>query len=155
MNVSTGSAARAARGTAALTRVWRASLGVLVLLVVETGTGMYVNSDVTVPKADHGGSLSTAIKNGPAMLGLHAVIGLLLGLGALGVLVQAVLARHWGVVALSAVGLFALAFASVSGTSFTSSGDSADSTAMTVMTGLALVCYAVNLYVLRPDRLNA
>ncbi len=65
-------------------------------------------------------------------------------------LLQAVLARHWGVTASSALGLVALAFASVTGTSFTSAGDAADSMAMSVMTGVALLCYAANLYVLRP-----
>jgi hypothetical protein len=46
--------------------------------------------------------------------------------------------------------VFALAFASVTGTSFTSTGDAADSMAMSVMTGVALLCYAANLYALRP-----
>lgn len=71
--------------------------------------------------------------------------------GSLGVLVQAVMARPWGVVALSAVGLLALAFASVAGTGFTSTGDNSASMAMAVLTGVALPCYAANLYVLRPD----
>jgi hypothetical protein len=49
------------------------------------------------------------------VLSLHAVVGLLLGLGALGVLVQSVLARHWVVAGVSSVGLVWLAFASVAG----------------------------------------
>jgi hypothetical protein len=52
------------------------------------------------------------------MLSAHATVGLLLGLGALGVLVQAIRARRWAVIATSAVGLFAV----------------------------AMLCYAVNLY---------
>lgn len=152
MSVDTGSAARPARAAARAgpARLRRGSLAVLVLVVVEYGIGMYVNLYVAVPKADHGSSLGTEISNGPGTLGAHAVIGLLLGLGALGLFVQAVMARHWGVVALSAVGLFALAFASLAGTSFTSTGDDAESMSMSVMTGVALLCYAANLYVLRP-----
>jgi hypothetical protein len=73
----------------------RGSLAVLVLVVVEYGIGMYVNVYVAVPRADHGGGLASAIANGPATLSIHAVLGLLLGVGALGVLLQAVLARHW------------------------------------------------------------
>jgi len=79
------------------------------------------------------------------------VIGLLLGLGALGLLAQAVMARHWGVVASSVAGLLALVFASVAGTGSASTGDNSASMAMSVLTGIALLCYAANLYVLRPD----
>ena len=152
MSVDAESTARPVRTAAApgVSRLRRGNLAVLVLVVLEYGIGMYVNLYVTVPKADHGGSLGRAVSNGPAALSLHAVVGRLLGLGALGVLVQAIMTRHWVVVALSAVGLFALAFASVTGISFTSNGDSSASMAMSVMTGAALLCYAANLYVLRP-----
>jgi hypothetical protein len=124
-------------------------MAVLVLIVVEYGIGMYVNLYVTVPRADHGRSVGSAIANGPAMLTIHAVIGPLLGLGALGVLVQAVIARHLGVIASSAVGLFAIAFASATGASFASSGQPVDSMGMSVLTGVGLLCYAANLYLLR------
>lgn len=134
---------------AGLSRLRRGSLAVLVLTVVEYLIGMYVNLYVTVPRADHGSSLGTEISNGPAALSLHAVVGLLLGLGALGVLVQSVLARHWVAVGVSAVGLLALGFASVAGTGFTSTSDNSASMAMSVLTGAALLCYAANLYVLR------
>lgn len=136
--------------TAGLAWVRRGSLAVLVLLVVEYGIGMYVNLYTTIPRADHGHGLGSAIANGPAALSIHAVIGLLVGLGAVGVLVQAVIARHLGATASSAAGLFALAFASVTGASFTSSGHPADSMGMSVLTGVGLLCYAANLYLLRP-----
>jgi hypothetical protein len=133
---------------ARLTQLRRASMAVLALLVVEYGLGMYVNLYVTVPRADHGGSLASAVANGPAMLSVHAVIGLLLGIGAVGVLVQAALSRRAAVIACSAAGLFAVAVAAVAGASFTSSGATADSLAMSVLTGVALLCYAANLYLL-------
>jgi hypothetical protein len=136
--------------TAGLSRLRRGSLAVLALTVVEYLIGMDVNLYVTVPRADHGSSLGTEISNGPAALSLHAVAGLLLGLGALGVLVQSVLARHWVVAGVSAAGLLSLAFASVAGAGFTSTGDNSASMAMSVLTGVALLCYAANLYVLRP-----
>jgi hypothetical protein len=141
--------------TARVTRVRRGSLAVLVLVVVEYGIGMYVNLYVAVPRADHGHSVGSAIANGPATLSIHAVIGLLLGLGALGVLVQAVIARHLAAIAASAVGLFALAFASATGASFTSSGQPADSMGMSVLTGVGLLCYAANLYLVRPPTQHA
>jgi hypothetical protein len=137
--------------TASLARVRRGSLAALVLLVLQYGIGMYVNLYVTVPRDDHGGGLGSAIANGPAMLSSHAVLGLLLGLVAIGVLVQAVMARHLGAIVSSALGLLALVAAAAAGASFTSSGDAADSMGMAVLTGAALLCYAVNLYALRPS----
>jgi hypothetical protein len=150
MSIDAKSAARPAStvAPAGLARVRRGSLAVLVLVVAEYLIGMYVNLFVTVPRADHGHSVGSAIANGPAILATHAVIGLLLGLAALGVLVQAVMARHPGAIAASGAGLFALAFASAAGASFTSSGHPADSMAMSVLTGVALLCYAANLYLL-------
>jgi hypothetical protein len=118
-----------------------------VLLVVEYAIGMYVNLYVTVPGADHGGSLGSAISNGPASLSVHAVIGLLLGLG---VAAQSILVRHWRLIAASVIGLLAMIFASVAGTGFTSTGADSASMAMSVLTGIAMLCYAANLYLLRP-----
>jgi hypothetical protein len=137
-------------GAASLARVRRGSLAALVLLVVQYGMGMYVNLYVTIPRGDHGSGLGSAIANGPAMLSGHAVLGLLLGVVAIGVLVQAVVARHLGAIVCSALGLLALAAAAAAGASFTSSGDAADSMAMAVQTGVALLCYTVNLYGVRP-----
>jgi hypothetical protein len=152
MNVHTEPAAKPVRTTvvAAVSRLRRGSLAALVLVVAEYAIGVYVNLYVTVPVADRGRSLTAAISNGPALLSVHAVLGLLLGLAALGVLVQSIMARHWTVVAVSAVGLLALAFASVAGTGFVRTGDTSASMAMSVLTAIALLSYAVNLYVLGP-----
>lgn len=91
MNTDAETSAQPARtaAPARLARVRQASLAVLVLLVAEYVIGMYVSLYVTVPRADHGHGLGSAITNGPAMLSIHAVIGLLLGLAALGLLVLA------------------------------------------------------------------
>jgi hypothetical protein len=59
-------------------------------------------------------------------------------------------ARRWGVAILSVIGVFAMIFASVAGTTFVRTGDDADSMAMAVMAGVAALCYALNLYSLRP-----
>jgi hypothetical protein len=136
--------------TASLVRLRRGSLAALVLLVVQYGIGMYVNLYVTVPRDDHGRGLGSAVANGPGVLSSHAVLGLLLGLVAIGVLVQAVMARRLGAIVSSALGLLALAAASAAGASFTSSGDAGASMGMAVLTGVALLCYAANLYRLSP-----
>lgn len=150
MSVHTVSAAKPAHTAvaAARARLQGGSLAALVLVVAEYLIGTYVNLYVTVPAADRGRSLTTAISAGPALLSAHAVVGLLLGLAGLGVLVQSIMARHRIVVAMSAAGLLALAFASVAGAGFVRTGDTSASMAMSVLTGIALLCYAVNLYVL-------
>jgi hypothetical protein len=135
--------------TAGLSRVRRASLVALVLVVAEYVLGMYVNLYVTIPAADHGRDVGAAIANGPAVLSIHAVLGLLLGLGGLAVLWHAVRSRRPAVIAWSAAGLFALAMAAAAGAGFTSSGDRAGSLAMSVLTGVALLCYAANLSLVR------
>ena len=66
--------------------------------------------------------------------------------GSLAVLVLIVLARHRAAIAASALGLLALAFADVAGAGYTSSGETGASMAMAVLTGVALLCYAANLY---------
>jgi hypothetical protein len=142
-------ASRGAGSRGAGVRLRRGSLAALVLTVLEYGLGVYVNLYVSVPAADHGSDLGSAIANGPAVLSVHAVTGLLLGLAGLGVLVQAVMNRHRGVIAASAFGLLALALADVAGTGYASSGDASASMAMAVLTGAALLCYAANLYLLR------
>jgi hypothetical protein len=84
-----------------MTTIRRASLAVLAILVLEYGIGVYVSLYATVPRADHGAGLATAI-----------------------------------------------AVAAATGASFTSTGEAADSMGMAVMTGVALLCYAANLYLL-------
>lgn len=147
MSVGARSSSRPGAAAAApgLARVRRGSLAALMLVTAEFGIGMYVNLYVTIPRGDHGRSVGSAIANGPAVLSVHAVLGLLLAAAALGVLVQAALARHAGAIAASTLGLFAVAFAALAGTGFASSGTAADSMAMSVMTGVAVLCYAVNL----------
>jgi hypothetical protein len=154
MSLEAESPARTASTAApvSLGRVRRASLAALALTVVEYGIGMYINLYVTVPPSDRGHDLGHVLTNGPAVLSLHVVIGLLLGLGAVAVLAQAAMARHLAAIAGSVAGLVALALADAAGASFTSSGHPADSMAMSVLTGAALLCYTANLYLVHPKR---
>ncbi|HEY7144604.1 MAG TPA: hypothetical protein VH637_10175 [Streptosporangiaceae bacterium] len=152
MNVDAQSATRPASTAAAprLNRVRRGSLAVFVLVVAEFGLGMYVNLYVSGPAAGHGASLGSVISGGPAALSAHAVTGLLLGLGAIGVLAASVAARRPACTAMAALGLIALAAADAAGTSFASSGHAEDSMAMSVCTGVALLCYAAISVAARP-----
>jgi hypothetical protein len=126
----------------------RASLAVFVLLVVQYGIGIAVNLYVTVPKADHGQGIGTMISTGPAGVTVHIVLGLLLILAAIGLIVQAVIARHRALIVTSVIGLLALAGAAAQGASFVSNGQESASMVMAVLTGVGILSYGVSLYLL-------
>jgi hypothetical protein len=124
----------------------QASLAALVLLVIQYGIGIAINLYVTVPAADHGHSIGTAISNGPGVLAAHIVIGLLVILAAAALVVQAIRARHPGVIVTSVIGLLALVGAAAQGAAFVSNAHPSASMTMAILTGVALLCYAVSLY---------
>jgi hypothetical protein len=126
-----------------LGRMRGASLGAMVMLIIQYALGMGVNIYVTPGK----GGFSEAFKSGPA-LALHAILGLLLIVAAIGLLVRAITARHGAVIAASAVGLVAIAGAAMSGVSFLKDGADGSSMAMAMATAVALLCYTICLYVL-------
>jgi hypothetical protein len=128
----------------------RASLAALVLLVVQYGIGIAVNLYVTVPKADHGHGIGTAISTGPAGLTVHIVLGFLLILAAIGLVVQAVIARHRALIVTSVIGLLALAGAAAQGASFVGNGHQSASMVMAILTGVAILSYGASLYLLGP-----
>jgi hypothetical protein len=124
----------------------RASLGALVMLIVQFGLGIGVNLYITLPDK---GSAGDAFSNGPLLV-LHVVVGLLLVVAAIGLLVRAIIARHGPVIAAAAVGLLAIATAATQGFSFVSDGTNAASLAMALATGVAMLCYVIALYLVRP-----
>ena len=143
----------AERSAGRLKALRRASFASLVLLLIQYVLGMYTNIYVTVPSADKGGGLGKAISNGPAALSVHAVLALLLILSAIGLLVQAIMARYWTVLAAAAVGLITIIGAAFSGANFTNNGgqDSASMT-MAVLAGVAMLAYGTALYLLSSPR---
>jgi hypothetical protein len=139
----------------------RASLAALVLLLIQYGIGIGVNLYVTVPAADHGHTIGTAISSGPGALTVHIVLGLLLILAAATLVVQAIMARHPGVIVTSVIGLLALVGAAAQGAAFVDQAHPSASMTMAVLTGVALLCYSISLYLLgspgprQPDRADA
>jgi hypothetical protein len=133
-----------------------ASFGALVMLIVQFALGILVNLYVTVPPADHGSSFLTAIgaalSHGPAALAVHAGLGLLIILAAVGLLVRALQARHTAVAVLSVAGLLAIIGAAVSGARFVADGANSTSLAMALTTAVAMLCYAISLFVLGSSR---
>jgi hypothetical protein len=84
------------------------------------------------------------------VLALHVVLGLLLVVSAIGLLVQAIVARHWPVVAAAGLGLIAMVGAAGQGFSFVHDSTNAASMGMAAAGCLALLCYAAVLYLVRP-----
>lgn len=130
----------------------RASLAAFVFFLIQYGLGMYVNLYVTVPGADHGQGLGKAISNGPAALSVHAVLGLLLILNAIGLLVEALITRHWAVLTAAAIALAAIIGAAAEGTRFVGQGPAAASMTMAVLAGAAMLCYGTVIYLLPSPR---
>lgn len=132
-----------------LSSLRRASLASLVMLIVQFGLGIGVNLYVSLPNADNGnGKVSQAFTNGPA-LAVHVVVGLLLIVAAIGLLVQAIIARHGWVIAVAAVGLIAIVGAAMQGFSFVHNSTNGASMGMAVATGVAMLCYAASLFIVR------
>jgi hypothetical protein len=132
-----------------LARLRRASLASLVMLIVQFALGVGVNLYVSLPAAGSGGrKVSQAFTNGPA-LALHVVLGLLLLLAAIGLLVQAIAARHVGVIVAAAVGLLAIAGAAMQGFSFVHDSTNAASMGMAVATAVAMLSYVIALFLVR------
>ena len=73
-------------------------------------------------------------------------------LGAVNLVVQAAILRQRLVTWLSAVALLAIVGAAASGAAFVGSGTDGGSLAMALLTGVALLCYALNLFALGPAR---
>jgi hypothetical protein len=144
-----------ARGTAAagqLDIVRRMSLGVAVALLVQYALGMVVNLYVTVPARDQGGGILTAVgralANGPAAVAIHAGLGLLLIVGGINLVVRAARSRHRLLIWLSAVSLLSILGAALNGAAFVNSGSNDPSLGMALLTGVALLCSVLSLYIL-------
>lgn len=141
---------RARPAAGQLTVLRRASLGALVMLIIEFALGIGVNLYVTLPAGDQGSgffpAIGKALADGPVAVGVHAAVGLLLILAAISLLVRAVVSRHVPVIVLSAVGLLAVLAAASSGAKFVGTGQDGASLGMALATAVAMLCYAISLF---------
>jgi hypothetical protein len=133
----------------------------LLLLVVEFLFGTLVNLFVSIPTPLSGKTPSTSggVLYGLAwslgqtsmpLLLLHVVLGLLLVLISLALVVLALIARQGLWVAVSLLAAAGMVIATLSGASFVESGVAASSLVMSIGFLLALIAYALGLYVTRP-----
>jgi hypothetical protein len=129
----------------------RTVLGMGIGVIVQYALGAWVNLYVTVPADDQGGgflaAIGRALANGPVALGVHAGLGLLLLLGSISVVVRSALSRNRALIVLSAVFLLAVLGAASYGAAFVDSGRDSASAAMAMLTGVALICSLISLYV--------
>jgi hypothetical protein len=150
--------ARPAGSGRALLALRGSSFGALVMLIIEFALGIWVNLYATIPASDKGGLLAAigkALSNGPASLATHAGVGLLIVLAALGAIVRAVIARHTAGIVLSVIGLLAVAGAALNGARFVADGGQNNaSLAMALLTAVAMLCYAVLVFILGSARLT-
>lgn len=133
-------------------RLRRSSFGMVCGLLLQYGLGMGVALFVNVPDADKGkgagASFGNAFSNGPAAIGAHAAIGLLLVVNVIVVLVLSIRTRRGSMIATGLIGLLCVIGAAFSGAAFLDKGQNSASMTMAVLTGVAIACYVVNLYVL-------
>ena len=122
----------------------RASLAIVIVLIVQFALGISVNLYVTLPAAGHPGH-SSWFGNG-ALLALHVALGMFLVLAALFVLIRAIMARNGILIATSAGGLVAIGLAFSFGASFTDKLTNGYSLGMAIAFAAALACYTIGLY---------
>jgi hypothetical protein len=129
----------------------RASLGTSVGLLIQYGLGMWLNLYVTVPPRDQGGGMMAAIgralSNGPGALAAHAGLGLLILLGSIVLVVRAAQTRQRATIVTSSINLLAVTGAAATGAAFVNAGAAGASLSMALLTGVALLCQVVNLYI--------
>ena len=128
----------------------QASLAILIVLIVQFALGIGVNLYVTLPAAGHPGHASW-FGNG-TVLALHAALGMVLIIGAVAVLIRAVMARNVTLITTSAVGLVAILLAAFFGSGFTDKLTNGYSLGMALATAVALASYAIGLYAVSTHR---
>ncbi len=91
-------------------------------------------------------AIGRAFANGPAALAIHAGLGLLIVVGGISLVVRSVLSRRRPLIWLSAVAMLAILGAASSGAAFVNAGNNGASLGMAMLTGVALLCLTVSLY---------
>lgn len=133
------------------------SFAAAVTLVIEFGLGIWANLYVNLPASDHGKSLfaafGRAVADGPVGLSLHAIVGTLLVITGISAVVRAAFTRSPLSIALTGVALIGILAAWSSGARFVGDMTKGPTLTMAMATGVALLCYAVILFV-PPGRLS-
>jgi len=122
----------------------RASLAILIVLIIQFALGIGVNLYTTLPGAGHPGH-NSFFGNG-VLLAIHAALGMFLVLAAIFVLVRAIIVRNAILIVTSVAGLVAIILAAGFGSGFADKLTDGYSLGMALATAGALACYAIGLY---------
>ena len=128
------------------------SLAAVVMLLIQYGLGMAVNLYSSLPTSDRGKSLfpafGAAVGNGPVLLTLHALLGTLLLVTGMAAVIRATRLSAPPLIALSTIAFASILGAWMSGADFVARMKNGSSLAMALATALAILCYAVTLFLL-------
>jgi hypothetical protein len=120
------------------------SLATLIVLVIQYALGAAESLYGSMPDAHH----SIGLFSGGALLAVHGVLGILLALGGIGTTVRSVRTRHRPLVISSVTAMLALVAATLTGFMFLDKGQDGASLGMALAAGIAMICYAFNVWVL-------
>ena len=128
------------------------AFGAVTMLLAEYCLGVWVNLHAQLPASDHGTGLLTAfgraLADGPVTLALHALLGTLLLITAIGVILHAARARNTASTVIAVIAFLAVAGAWVSGARFVGSQSSSASFGMAAATAIAVLGYVTILFLL-------
>ncbi|MGO4860097.1 hypothetical protein [Arthrobacter sp. 2MCAF14] len=139
----------------------RIEFGLVIALLAQFLLGMAVNLFVKVPESHPGAkppeyfsgvvqSVGWAVTDGGLWLVLHAVLGLLLALGALAALLQSIGSHDRAAVTTTVVGLVCVLGAGFNGGSFLNYAEDFSSMIMASLFAVATGSYAFGVYLLGP-----
>jgi hypothetical protein len=123
-----------------MARINRASLGLVIMLVIQFVLGTAYNLWGTAPTS----SKSIGMFSSP-LLAIHTLLGLLLIVAAIDLLVRAIRASARTAVITSVTGLVAIIAGAGAGSSFTRDGASGSSFVMALAAGIAMIAYVMNM----------
>jgi hypothetical protein len=129
-----------------VTRIWTASYALVLMLIIQYALGIAYNLYGTAPTATKKvGAFSSPL------LAIHVIMGLLLIITSIYLVVISIKSRNNLAVLTSFLGMLSLIAAGVSGSSFSENGKVGWSMAMGMTTAVALLCYVLNMRVLRAN----
>ncbi len=135
------------------------ALAGLIMLLIEYSLGISANLYSTLPAADSGktlfAGLGAAVSNGPLLVTLHALLGTLLLITGIAAAVRASRIGRKPLIALSGTALLATLVAWLSGSAFVGHQKAAASLAMALAAAIAILCYALVIFILSVGRMQS
>jgi hypothetical protein len=128
--------------------------GAVLLLLVQSGFGVYVNLFVTVPAVHSGSSPSNyvsgsgrsllwSVEHGGAALAIHSVLGVLLGLMVIGIVARAIRNSRQSIWLWTTFGALLVVGAGFNGASFLDYNKDASSLIMALLAFGAVACFVI------------